>query len=99
MHQTTRKFNVPLIHRSSDAIAIRTVMNLCDEEKQTQSEGDALSDMQLDNGITISVGDIEISVHSNELAFDELEERLFAIIDNVDRRFANRDKNYMNYTV
>ncbi|GEM_PF-1608319 len=80
-------------------MAIRTVMNLCDEEEQTQLEGETTSDMQLDNGITISVGDIEISVHSNELAFDELEVRLFAIIDNVDRRFANRDKNYMNYTV
>ncbi len=80
-------------------MAIRTVMNLCDEEEQTQLEGETMSDMQLDNGITISVGDIEISVHSNELAFDELEARLFAIIDNVDRRFANRDKNYMNYTV
>lgn len=80
-------------------MAIRTVMNLCDEEEQTQLEGETMSEIQLDNGITISVGDIEISVHSNELAFDELEERLFAIIDNVDRRFANRDKNYMNYTV
>ncbi|MEA1894002.1 MAG: hypothetical protein U9N36_02130 [Euryarchaeota archaeon] len=80
-------------------MAIRTVMNLCDDEEQTQSEGETMSDVQLDNGITISVGDIEISVHSNELAFDELEARLFAIIDNVDRRFANRDKNYMNYTV
>jgi len=80
-------------------MAIRTVMNLCGEEEQTQLEGETMSDMQLDNGITISVGDIEISVHSNELTFDELEERLFAIIDNVDRRFANRDKNYMNYTV
>ncbi|HDN65036.1 MAG TPA: hypothetical protein ENF23_01875 [Methanosarcinales archaeon] len=80
-------------------MAIRTVINLCDEEEQTQLECETISDMQLDNGITISVGDIEISVHSNELAFDELEERLFAIIDNVDRRFANRDKNYMNYTV
>ena len=80
-------------------MAIRTVMNLCDEEEQTQLEGETTSDMQLDNGITISVGDIEISVHSNELPFDELEARLFAIIDNVDRRFANRDKNYMNYTV
>ncbi|KAB3547610.1 MAG: hypothetical protein ACXQTY_02700 [Candidatus Methanogasteraceae archaeon] len=80
-------------------MAIRTVMNLCDEEEQTQLEGETMSDIQLDNGITISVGDIEISVHSNELTFDELEERLFAIIDNVDRRFANRDKNYMNYTV
>ena len=55
--------------------------------------------MQLDNGITVSVGDIEISVHSNELTFDELEERLFAIIDRVDKRFESRDKNYMNYTV
>ena len=80
-------------------MAIRTVMNLCDEEEQTQLEGETMSDIQLDNGITISVGDIEISVHSNELTFDELEKRLFAIIDNVDRRFANRDKNYMNYTV
>ncbi len=80
-------------------MAIGTVMNLCDEEEQTQLEGETMSDIQLDNGITISVGDIEISVHSNELTFDELEERLFAIIDNVDRRFANRDKNYMNYTV
>jgi len=80
-------------------MAIRTVMNLCDEEEQTQLEGETMSEIQLDNGITISVGDIEISVHSNELTFDELEERLFAIIDNVDRRFANRDKNYMNYTV
>jgi len=80
-------------------MAIRTVMNLCDEEEQTQLEGETVSDIQLDNGITISVGDIEISVHSNELTFDELEERLFAIIDNVDRRFMNRDKNYMNYTV
>jgi hypothetical protein len=80
-------------------MAIRTVMNLCGEEEQTQLEDETMSEIQLDNGITISVGDIEISVHSNELAFDELEERLFAIIDNVDRRFANRDKNYMNYTV
>ncbi len=80
-------------------MAIRTVMNLCGEEEQTQLEGETMSDIQLDNGITISVGDIEISVHSNELTFDELEDRLFAIIDNVDRRFANRDKNYMNYTV
>jgi len=80
-------------------MAIRTVMNLCDEEEQTQLEGETMSEIQLDNGITISVGDIEISVHSNELTFDELEERLFTIIDNVDRRFANRDKNYMNYTV
>jgi hypothetical protein len=80
-------------------MAIRTVMNLCGEEEQTQLEGETMSDIQLDNGITISVGDIEISVHSNELTFDELEVRLFAIIDNVDRRFANRDKNYMNYTV
>lgn len=80
-------------------MAIRMVMNLCDEKEQTQLEDSILSGMQLDNGITISVGDIEISVHSNELTFDELEERLFAIIDNVDRRFANRDKNYMNYTV
>jgi len=80
-------------------MAIRTVMNLCGEEEQTQLEGETMSDIQLDNGITISVGDIEISVHSNELLFDELEERLFAIIDNVDRRFANRNKNYMNYTV
>jgi len=80
-------------------MAIRTVINLCDEEEQTQLECETMSEIQLDNGITISVGDIEISVHSNELAFDELEERLFAIIDNVDRRFANRDKNYMNYTV
>jgi hypothetical protein len=54
---------------------IRTVMNLCDEEEQPQLEGETMSDIQLDNGITISVGDIEI------------------------RRFANRDKNYMNYTV
>ncbi|KAF5412336.1 MAG: hypothetical protein C5S47_01635 [Candidatus Methanogasteraceae archaeon] len=80
-------------------MAIRMVMNLCDEEEQEQLECETTSDMQLDNGITISVGDIEISVHSNELTFDELEERLFTIIDNVDRRFANRDKNYMNYTV
>jgi len=80
-------------------MAIRTVMNLCDEEEQAKLEGDTMSEIQLDNGITISVGDIEISVHSNELTFDELEERLFGIIDNVDRRFANRDKNYMNYTV
>ena len=61
--------------------------------------GEVISGMQLDNGITVSVGDIEISVHSNELAFDELEERLFAIIDRVDKRFESRDKNYMNYTV
>ncbi len=80
-------------------MAIRTVMNLCDEEEQTQLEGETMSDIQLDNGITISVGDIEISVHSNERTFDDLEERLFAIIDNVDRRFANRDKNSMNYPV
>lgn len=61
--------------------------------------GEVISGMQLDNGITVSVGDIEISVHSNELTFDELEERLFAIIDRVDKRFESRDKNYMNYTV
>ncbi|HDJ37578.1 MAG: hypothetical protein J7J06_04980 [Methanosarcinales archaeon] len=56
------------------------------------------SGTQLDNGITITVGDIEISVHSNELTFDELEERLFSLVDKVERRFVNRDKNYMSYT-
>jgi len=72
---------------------------LCNEEEQEQLLGEVISGMQLDNGITVSVGDIEISVHSNELTFDELEERLFAIIDRVDKRFESRDKNYMNYTV
>jgi hypothetical protein len=71
---------------------------LCNEEEQ-QLLGEVISGMQLDNGITVSAGDIEISVHSNELTFNEFEERLFALIDRVDRRFANRDKNYMNYTV
>lgn len=74
------------------------VMNVCDEEEQTQLLGELISGVQLDNGITISVGDIEISVHSNELTFDELEERLFTLIDKVEKRFGNRDKNYMSYT-
>ncbi len=59
---------------------------------------DLVSGIQLDNGITITVGDIEISVHSNELSFDELEVRLFSIIDKIERRFKGSDKNYMNYT-
>lgn len=95
-----------MFHKSSDALVIRTVIDLCDEDEQTRVLSELLSagqlafqtGTQLDNGITISVGDIEISVHSNELTFDELEERLFALIDRVDKRFANRDKNYMSYT-
>ncbi|NIA11765.1 MAG: hypothetical protein GWP10_19090 [Nitrospiraceae bacterium] len=72
---------------------------MCDEEEPTQLLGELISsDVQLDNGITISVGDIEISVHSNELTFDELGERLFTLIDKVEKRFGNRDKNYMSYT-
>ena len=74
------------------------VINVCDEEEQTQLLGELISNVQLDNGITISVGDIEISLHSNELTFDELEERLFTLIDKVEKRFGNRDKNYMSYT-
>ena len=74
------------------------VINVCDEEEQTQLLGELISNVQLDNGITVSVGDIEISLHSNELTFDELEERLFTLIDKVGKRFGNRDKNYMSYT-
>ena len=74
------------------------VINVCDEKEQTQLLGELISNVQLDNGITISVGDIEISLHSNELTFDELEERLFTLIDKVEKRFGNRDKNYMSYT-
>jgi len=74
------------------------VINVCDEEEQTQILGELISNVQLDNGITVSVGDIEISLHSNELTFDELEERLFTLIDKVEKRFGNRDKNYMSYT-
>ncbi|RJS72752.1 hypothetical protein CW696_02485 [ANME-2 cluster archaeon] len=74
------------------------VINVCDEEEQTQLLGELISNVQLDNGITVSVGDIEISLHSNELTFDELEERLFTLIDKVEKRFGNRDKNYMSYT-
>jgi len=43
-------------------------------------------------------GDIEISVHSNELTFGELEERLLGLIDKIDKRFENKSKNYLNYT-
>jgi len=72
---------------------------LCNEEEQVQLLNELISSgTQLDNGITITVGDIEISVHSNELTFDELEERLFSLVDKVERRFVNRDKNYMSYT-
>ena len=74
------------------------VINVCDEKEQTQLLGELISNVQLDNGITVSVGDIEISLHSNELTFDELEERLFTLIDKVEKRFGNRDKNYMSYT-
>ena len=70
-----------------------------EEEEQVQLLNELISSgTQLDNGITITVGDIEISVHSNELTFDELEERLFSLVDKVERRFVNRDKNYMSYT-
>ena len=70
-----------------------------EEEEQVQLLNELISSgTQLDNGITITVGDIEISVHSNELTFDELEERLFSLVDKVERRFMNRDKNYMSYT-
>ena len=72
---------------------------MCNEEEQVQLLNELISSgTQLDNGITITVGDIEISVHSNELTFDELEERLFSLVDKVERRFVNRDKNYMSYT-
>lgn len=74
------------------------MINLCEEEEQAQLLDDLVSGIQLDNGITITVGDIEISVHSNELSFDELEVRLFSIIDKIERRFKGSDKNYMNYT-
>jgi len=74
------------------------VINLCDEEEQAQLLDELVSGIQLDNGITITVGDIEISVHSNELSFDELEVRLFSIIDKIEQRFKGSDKNYMNYT-
>ncbi len=70
-----------------------------EEEEQVQLLNELISSgTQLDNGITITVGDIEISVHSNELTFDELEERLFSLVDKVESRFMNRDKNYMSYT-
>jgi hypothetical protein len=74
------------------------VINLCDEEEQAQLLDELVSGIQLDNGITITVGDIEISVHSNELSFDELEVRLFSIIDKIEQRFKGSNKNYMNYT-
>lgn len=74
------------------------MINLCDEEEQAQLLDELVSGIQLDNGITITVGDIEISVHSNELSFDELEVRLFSIIDKIEQRFKGSDKNYMNYT-
>ncbi len=74
------------------------MINLCDEEEQAQLLDELVSGIQLDNGITITVGDIEISVHSNELSFDELEVRLFSIIDKIEQRFKGSNKNYMNYT-
>ncbi len=74
------------------------VINLCNEDEENGLPGDSGSTTQLDNGITISVGDIEISVHSNELSFSELEERLLGLIDKIDERFESKSKNYLNYT-
>jgi hypothetical protein len=74
------------------------VINLCNECEEIELFGKSESTMQLDNGITVSVGDIEISVHSNELTFNELEERLLGLIDKIDERFENKSKNYLNYT-
>jgi hypothetical protein len=74
------------------------VINLCNEGEEIGLSGKSGSTMQLDNGITVSVGDIEISVHSNELTFGELEERLLGLIDKIEERFENKSENYMNYT-
>jgi len=74
------------------------VINLCNEDEEIRLPGKSGSTMQLDNGITVSVGDIEISVHSNELTFRELEEQLLGLIDRIEERFENKSENYMNYT-
>ena len=74
------------------------MINLCNEGEEIGLSGKSGSTMQLDNGITVSVGDIEISVHSNELTFSELEERLLGLIDKIEVRFENKSENYMNYT-
>ncbi|MEA1905380.1 MAG: hypothetical protein U9N12_00300 [Euryarchaeota archaeon] len=71
---------------------------MCNEGEEIELFGNSESTVQLDNGISVSVGDIEISVHSNELAFSELEERLLGLIDKIDERFENKSKNYLNYT-
>lgn len=74
------------------------MINLCNEDEEIRLPGKSGSTMQLDNGITVSVGDIEISVHSNELTFRELEEQLLGLIDRIEERFENKSENYMNYT-
>ncbi|HIE31136.1 MAG TPA: hypothetical protein EYP67_01975 [Methanosarcinales archaeon] len=71
---------------------------MCNEDEEIRLPGKSGSTMQLDNGITVSVGDIEISVHSNELTFRELEEQLLGLIDRIEERFENKSENYMNYT-
>jgi len=90
---------VSLIYKSGDVtVTDKTVINLCNEGEENELSGKSESTVQLDNGITVSVGDIEISVHSNELTFGELEERLLGLIDKIDKRFENKSKNYLNYT-
>jgi hypothetical protein len=74
------------------------VINLCNEGEEIGLPGRSGSTEQLDNGITVSVGDVEISVHSNELTFGELEERLLGLIDKIEERFENKSENYMTYT-
>ncbi|RZN36846.1 MAG: hypothetical protein EF813_06275 [Methanosarcinales archaeon] len=71
---------------------------MCNEDEEIELVGNPESTVQLDNGITVSVGDIEISVHSNELIFSELEEQLLSLIDKIDKRLENKSKNYLNYT-
>ena len=88
-----------LIYKSGDVtVTKKTVINLCNEGEEIELIGKSESTVQLDNGITVSVGDIEISVHSNELTFGELEERLLGLIDKIDKRFESKSKNYLNYT-
>jgi len=90
---------VSLIYKSGNVtVTKKTVINLCNEGEENELSGKSESTVQLDNGITVSVGDIEISVHSNELTFNELEERLLGLIDKIDERFENKSKNYLNYT-
>ncbi len=74
------------------------MINLCNEDEEIELFGKSESTVQLDNGITVSVGDVEISVHSNELIFSELEAQLLSLIDKIDKRLENKSKNYLNYT-